>query len=204
MGTVALVVFSLAFSYSAQASSPANQSAATKTLEEAILLAGPSVAGLPIVLAAVPPAEASRGVEAWMLRRQDQTPARIVVYSGSGVFRCASDPDRLDDRQCLLRLASTIIHEAWHCRHGIDEAGAYEAQFAFLIMHGGPSVEITSVRLARQHVLAAQRAIDGGGAIDEDDLQMNRLSLSWFTTDQVHDLSSDDVRATTERFAIHG
>ena len=38
MRTMALVVFSLAFPYSAQASSPTSQ-AATKTLEEAILLA---------------------------------------------------------------------------------------------------------------------------------------------------------------------
>ena len=159
MRTMALVVFSLAFPFSAQASSPTSQAAATRTIEEAILLAGPSIAGLPIVLAKVPPAEASRGVEAWMLPGQDQTPAQIVVYSGSGVFRCASDPDRLDD-QCLLRLASTIIHEAWHCRHGVDEAGAYEAQIAFLMTHGAPSVQITSVRIARQHVLAAQKAIE--------------------------------------------
>jgi len=159
MRTMALVVFSLAFPFSAQASSPTSQAAATRTIEEAILLAGPSIAGLPIVLAEVPPAEASRGVEAWMLPGQDQTPAQIVVYSGSGVFRCASDPDRLDD-QCLLRLASTIIHEAWHCRHGVDEAGAYEAQIAFLMTHGAPSVQITSVRIARQHVLAAQKAIE--------------------------------------------
>jgi hypothetical protein len=159
MRTVALAVFSLAFPHLAQASSPTNQAAATKTLEEAILLAGPSIAGLPIVLAEAPPAEASRGVEAWMLPRQDQTPAQIVVYSGSGIFRCASDPRWLDD-QCLLRLASTLIHEAWHCRHGVDEAGAYEAQIAFLTTHRASSAQITSVRLARQYVLAAQKAIE--------------------------------------------
>jgi len=59
-----------------------------------------------------------------------------------------------------LKLASAIIHEAWHCRHGVDEAGAYEAQIAFLMTHGGASVQITGVRLARQHVLAAQKAIE--------------------------------------------
>jgi len=159
MRTMAMVVFSLTFAYSVRAATPTSQRDATKTLERAILLAGPSVAGLPIALAEVPPAEASRGVEGWMLPRQDQTPAQIVVYSGSCVFRCASDPDRLDN-QCLLRLASTIIHEAWHCRHGVDEAGAYEAQIAFLTTHGGSSVQITSVRLARQHVLAAKKAIE--------------------------------------------
>ena len=116
MRTMALVVFSLAFPYPAVASSSASQADTTKTLERAILLAGPSIAGLPIVLAPVPPDGASRGVEAWMLPPQDNKAAQIVVHSGSGLFRCASDPDRLDN-QCLLKLASTIIHEAWHYRH---------------------------------------------------------------------------------------
>jgi hypothetical protein len=75
---------------------------------------------LPIVLAPVPPDEASRGIEGWILRREDGTAERIVVYSGSDVFRCASDPDRLD-YQCLLKLASIIVHEAWHYRHGPRE-----------------------------------------------------------------------------------
>ena len=118
MRTMALVVFSLALPYSAQASRPTSQADADKTLEGAILLAGPSIAGLPIVLAAVPPDEASRGVEAWTLPDQDGHAARIVVYSGSELFGCASDPDRLD-YQCLLKLASAIIHEAWHYRYGL-------------------------------------------------------------------------------------
>ena len=159
MRTMALFVFSLAFPYAAQASSPTTQADATKTLEAAILLAGPSVAGLPIVLAAVPPDVASRGVEAWTLYAQDGHADRIVVYSGSGLFRCASDPNRLD-YQCLLRLASAIIHDAWHYKRGLDEAGAYDTQIAFLTTHGGSSAQTTSVRLARDYVLAAQQAIE--------------------------------------------
>jgi hypothetical protein len=104
-------------------------------------------------------AEASRGVEAWTVHDRDGHAERIVVYRGSELFGCASDPDRLD-YQCLLRLASAIIHEAWHYRYGLDEAGAYEAQIAFLITHGSPSVQITSARLAHQHVLAAHKAIE--------------------------------------------
>jgi hypothetical protein len=113
---------------------------------------------LPIVLAPVPPDEASRGIEGWILRREDGTAERIVVYSGSDVFRCASDPDRLD-YQCLLKLASIIVHEAWHYRHGPREAGAYDRQIAFLTAHHGSSAQITGVRLARARVLAAQHAI---------------------------------------------
>jgi hypothetical protein len=145
MRTMALVVLSLAFSYSAQASRPTSQADADKALAGAILLAGPSIAGLPVVLAAVPPDEASRGVEGWTVYDRDGHAERIVVYRESELFGCASDRDR-KDYQCLLRLASTIIHEAWRYRYGLDEAGACDAQIAFLALHGGSSAQIGGVR----------------------------------------------------------
>lgn len=159
MRTTALLVFSLALPYSAQASRATSQADAARTLAGAILLAGPSVAGLPIVLAAVPPDVASRGVEAWTLHTPDGHGERIVVYSGSDVFRCASHPDRLD-YQCLLKLASAIIHEAWHYRHGLEEEGAYDAQIAYLTTRGGSGYMIAGLRLARARVLGAQEAIE--------------------------------------------
>ena len=58
-----------------------------------------------------------------------------------------------------LKLASIIVHEAWHYRHGPREAGAYDRQIAFLTAHRGSSAQITGVRLARTRVLAAQHAI---------------------------------------------
>jgi len=158
MRTVAVLVLTCVSS-TLHASGSTSQSAA-KTLESAIFLAGPSIAGVPIVLAPVPPDGASRGVEAWTLPLQDNQAAQIVIYSGSGLFRCASDPDRLDYHyQCLLKLASTIIHEAWHYRHGVNEAGAYEAQIAFLTFHGAAIAQIADARLSRDRVLAAQQAI---------------------------------------------
>ena len=158
MRTLALLIFLFAFTCPAHASSRTSQ-AAQKTLEDAVLLAGPSAAGLPIVLAAVLPDGASRGVEGWVLYAHEGDAGRIVVYSGSATFRCASDPSRLD-YQCLLRVASTIIHEAWHYRHGPGEAPAYDAQIAFLTMRGGSSAQISGVRRSRAFVLAAQRAIE--------------------------------------------
>jgi hypothetical protein len=155
---VALLVFSVAFTCPALASSRTSQ-ATQKTLEDAVLLAGRSIAGLPIVLSAVLPDGASRGADGWTVYGQDGSAERIVVYSDSDVFRCASTPDRLD-YQCLLRVASTIIHEAWHFRHGPGEADAYDAQIAFLTLRGGSSAQISGVRRARAHVLAAQRAIE--------------------------------------------
>jgi hypothetical protein len=155
--TLALLVFLLAFTCPAHASSQTSR-AAQRTLEDAVLLAGPSVAGLPIVLTAVLPDGASRGIEAWTLS-QNGLAERIVVYSESDVFRCASHPI-LPNYQCLLKVASTIIHEAWHYRHGPGEAGAYDTQIAFLTRSGGSSLNISGVRRARAHVLAAQRAIE--------------------------------------------
>ena len=158
MWILAQVVFSLTLSSSAQTSSHTRR-VDRQTFEKAILLAGWEAAGLPIVLAPVAPDEASRGIEAWILPGQEGNAARIVVYSESDVFRCASDPDRLN-YQCLLKLASIIVHEAWHWRHGPGEAGAYDAQIAFLTNHGGSSLQISGVRLARGRVLAAQQAIE--------------------------------------------
>ena len=60
----------------------------------------------------------------------------------------------------FIGVASTIIHEAWHFRYGPGEADAYDAQIAFLTLRGGSSAQISGVRRARAHVLAAQRAID--------------------------------------------
>lgn len=54
---------------------------------------------------------------------------------------------------CLLKLASIIVHEAWHFRNGPDEAGAYNAQIEFLAQRGG-SIEIAGVRRARDRVKA--------------------------------------------------
>ena len=59
---------------------------------------------------------------------------RIFVYTGSDMFRCASRP--LSMRQCLLRLASAVVHEAWHLENGRDEEEAYEEQIAFLLRNG--------------------------------------------------------------------
>jgi len=158
MWILAQVVFSLTLSSSAQTSSHTSR-VDRQTFERAILLAGWEAAGLPIVLAPVAPDEASRGIEAWILPGQEGNAARIVVYSESEVFRCASDADRLN-YQCLLKLASIIVHEAWHCRHGSGEAGAYDAQIAFLTNHGGSGLQISGVRLSRDRVLAAQQAIE--------------------------------------------
>ena len=59
------------------------------------------------------------------------------------------------DWQCMLKLASVLVHEAWHFRNGRDEAGAYTAQITFL-MHQGSDATAAGVRRARDRVLAVR------------------------------------------------
>ena len=65
----------------------------------------------------------------------------------SEMFRCASRP--LGMRQCFVRLASALVHEAWHFEHGRSERDAYEAQIAFLLRNG--------VFTAGRSLIAAER-----------------------------------------------
>lgn len=126
-----------------------------QTLDTALLLAGLDRANLPITLAATPPSSASHGIEAWTSHAADGTGKRIFLYTGSDMFRCARWP--LSLRQCRIRLASVLVHEAWHLEHGQDEGDAYEAQIAFLMRTGAATEHVKAVRLAQNRVLAAER-----------------------------------------------
>jgi hypothetical protein len=83
------------------------------------------------------------------------------VYTESSVFICASrqTPVHANPYICLLKLASIIVHEAWHFKNGPDEAGAYEAQLQFLVTRGpGSPAEIAEgVRRARDRVKAQNK-----------------------------------------------
>ena len=126
-----------------------------ETLQRVLILAGLDRANLPITLATVAPASASRGVEAWT-SYDEECGDRIFVYTGSDMFRCASRP--LAMRKCLLRLASAVVHEAWHLEHGREEEEAYEVQIAFLLRNGGATEHVAAVRLAQKRVRAERRA----------------------------------------------
>ena len=126
-----------------------------ETLETAVVLAGLDRANLPITLVTVVPPSASHGIEAWTSYDADGNGERIFVYTGSDMFRCASWP--LGMRQCRIRLASVLIHEAWHLEHGRSESDAYEAQIAFLLRNGAETEHVKAVCLARNRVLEAER-----------------------------------------------
>ena len=142
-------------------------------LDRALRLAGPQLyAHLPFVLVSELPRTASPGAEAWTVFDEHGKGDRIFVYTRSRTFQCASAP-RGDQEQCLLKLASVIVHEAWHLRNGLDEVGAYEAQLSFLRLieasavfqvNEAAGVNIREVRRARDRVLAERRKATSPGA----------------------------------------
>ena len=125
------------------------------TLHAAVLMANLNRANLPIVLAAAPGRDVESAAEAWTTRDSTDRPEQIVVSSSSAVFRCAMPP--VENHQCLLKLASILIHEEWHFRHGADERRAYDAQLTFLRMRGASSYFITGVQRARRYVMAREQ-----------------------------------------------
>jgi hypothetical protein len=127
-----------------------------RALDAALFLAGGRFAGLPIAFAVVPHATASPGVEAWTEYGEDGHGTRIWLYTESEVFRCASRMPNADYR-CLMKLASIVVHEAWHFRHGRSEVGAYTAQITFLEFEGGSSIDVSGVRKSRDVIVAAER-----------------------------------------------
>jgi hypothetical protein len=137
-----------------------------EVLDSAFMLAGPPLhPHPPMVLISVLPGTVSPGAEAWTVYDEHGQGDRIFVYTRGRTFQCASTPGR-DGDQCLLRLASILVHEAWHLRHGPDEAGAYEAQLAFLRLTEASaflqlnemaSQDIREVRRARDSVLVDRR-----------------------------------------------
>jgi hypothetical protein len=143
------------------------------TFDRALRLAGPqSYARLPFVLVSELPWTASPGAEAWTVFDEHGKGDRIFVYTRSRTFRCASVRG-WDQDLCLLKVASVIVHEAWHLQNGPDEVGAYEAQLSFLRLieasavfqvNEAAAVNIREVRRARDRVLADQQKASSPGA----------------------------------------
>jgi hypothetical protein len=82
----------------------------------------------PIKVLALPPADVSVNAEAFV--RGDE--GIIYVLASGAAYRMA----RCDERRSLIKLASVLVHEEWHIRHGADERGAYEAQLGTLLRLG--------------------------------------------------------------------
>ena len=113
----------------------------------------------PITLIDVPPADASPGVEAFV-RPGDDT---IHLVTSSSVFRYAMAAQSHCGRiESLRKIASIIVHEEWHVRHGSDEGAAYRAQLVALAMMGSGqgSPVFAEVRRAMRAVMVTDRGGD--------------------------------------------
>jgi hypothetical protein len=101
------------------------------------------------------PRGASKNVEAFVMRDPD----RIYLITSTEAFRDAVQGPRpgggIDG---CRKVASIIVHEEWHLRHGEDEEGAYLAQLMTLTQLGAPGAMITSVRRSMRSVIAAQKS----------------------------------------------
>jgi hypothetical protein len=102
----------------------------------ALVLLGKSESTMPrIVLVDVPPVYASPQVEAYV-RPSDDT---IYVVTSSPLFRTVQGwKSECGDPLALKKLASVLVHEEWHIRHGGPERDAYYAQLTALVQLGVP------------------------------------------------------------------
>jgi hypothetical protein len=149
---VHLAILFLVATIAAVAAAPAETGTADEieALDSARFLTK-QVGTLPIVLTGVRPGYVSDLAEAWTVRDPQTGDGVILVYTGSAAFRCAMRPHQ--NYQCTIKLASILVHEAWHLKYGADERYAYDAQLRFLKMYGSGQL-VNGVRRARATVLA--------------------------------------------------
>ena len=137
-------------------------------LDRALVLAGRHLYGhLAFTPVSELPPTVSPDAEAWTVFNEKGRGTRALVYTQSRTFRCASVPGR-DQLRCQLKLASVIVHEAWHLQHGRYEAGAYDAQLIFLQLteasatfqlNQTAAVDIIEVRQAKARALSPEASI---------------------------------------------
>ena len=120
----------------------------------ALDLLGRSHAIAPITLLPSTPRSASTNAEAFV----SYEPPTIYLITSTDAFREAERgvSGHAAGEGCR-KIASIIVHEEWHLRHGADERGAYEAQLTALAALGASSPLITSVRQSMVAVIERQK-----------------------------------------------
>ncbi|PWT83222.1 MAG: hypothetical protein C5B57_07315 [Blastocatellia bacterium] len=122
----------------------------------ALDLLGRTVNLPPVQLVDAPPSEVSRFSEAFTRPGSDT----IYLITSTEVFRRVQRAQpRCSDYDSVRKLASILVHEAWHVHHGPDERGAYEAQLTTLAALGAGMQTPTYDHVVRSmnRVLEAQR-----------------------------------------------
>ena len=115
----------------------------------ALNLLGRSHTIAPIELLATPPPTQSANAEAFVTR----DPPTIYLITSTEAFRDAASDDSRSRLDGCRKIASIIVHEEWHVRHGPDEEGAYSAQVIALMAMGAQPVQINQVRRSMTAVL---------------------------------------------------
>jgi hypothetical protein len=92
------------------------------------LLYRPATSFPPIVLLDTRPDDVTVTAEAFVRRNPDT----IYLMTTSSVFREA----QRGNQDALRKVASILVHEEWHLKHGPNEGRAYEAQLVALMRMG--------------------------------------------------------------------
>jgi hypothetical protein len=95
----------------------------------------------------------------------------IYLIGSASAFQEAREArSRCGNLEALKVVASVIVHEEWHLRHGFDEAGAYHAQLMALHKLGlGPgTATYAGVQRAMQAALRRQASRDRLAASQSD------------------------------------
>ena len=110
----------------------------------------------PITLLDVRPKDVSVQADAFVRAGDDTI---HLMTSGPAFQRVQRSPRKCGNLDDVRRLASILVHEEWHVRHGPDERGAYEAQLTALIaLDAGPGSPVFGgVVRAMVDTLARQR-----------------------------------------------
>jgi len=116
----------------------------------------------PIVFVSSPPPGVPAIAEAYV----DASRSAIHLITSSHVFRRAQNArSQCGEGAAIRKLASILVHEEWHVRHGTNETDAYQAQLmTLLLLHADPGDgDFQAVRRAMRTVTTRQK----GGVRDK-------------------------------------
>lgn len=119
----------------------------------ALTVLGRGPEALPLIeLVDIAPQNASAGIEAFVPRGVDA----IFILTTSDVFEAVQESS-CRDIDAVRKLASIVVHEEWHIRHGPDERGAYQAQLDTLVRLGVGPGEPVHYGVVQAMVAASRR-----------------------------------------------
>jgi len=122
----------------------------------ALTLLGRNAASFPpIEFVATPHAGVSSRAEAYV---RPNDPHIYIVTARPYFQRAQRSTFKCGEYDSLRKLASVVVHEEWHVRHGANEADAYAAQLTTLVaLRAGPGTPLyNEVRRAMRYTLERQ------------------------------------------------